>query len=236
MSLPKVVTPEFTVTLPSTGEEISYRPFLIGEEKILYMAMEGEDPFEVAKAITNVVQTCITTPNVDVDGLASFDMEYLFIKLRAKSVKETSRVGLKHEKKKCGHVTPVEINLDEIEVSVPKKQTFKKSLTDTIGVKLKYPTLKDTKRVISETNSPIEQTFSAIAYCITAVWDENEVYEEFTHGEMVEWLQSLNKDQFTKLLNWFQNIPTLEKEVTYKCEGCEEDVTVKLRGMMSFFE
>lgn len=235
MSLPAISTPEFTIKLPSNGEEISYRPFLVREEKILYIAMEGEDPLEIAKAVTNVVQGCVTTPGFDVNNIASFDMEYLFIKLRAKSVSEISKVGVKHDKGGCKHVTPVEINLDEIEVKMPKKQNFNIKVTDDIGLTMRYPTLQDSNRVISESSNPVEQTFSTMAYCVKNVYDKENVYEEFTHGEMVEWLQGLNKDQFSKVLNWFKKIPTLEYEVEFTCPQCEKEDKVQLRGMMSFF-
>lgn len=238
MSLPSIKVPEFELTIPSTGDRINYRPFLVKEEKILYMAMEGEDPLEIAKAITNVAQDCVLTPGIDVSKLASFDLEYLFLKLRAKSVGEVAKIGLAHDEEvsaNCDHITKIDVNIDDVEVKLTDADP-NIMLTDDVGVVMQYPTLKDSNRIISEGGSKIDQTFSGIAYCIKSVFDQDNVYEEFTKQELVDWLQTLNKDQFGKILEWFRNMPTLEKEIEYTCPKCGKEEKKVLRGLMDFFE
>jgi hypothetical protein len=141
MALPSLSTPEFVTKIPSTGEEIKYRPFLVKEEKILLMALEGKDQVEITDAVMRLLENCIIT-KIDIKKLATFDVEYLFLKLRGKSVGENIEIRAMHQTGDCKETTNVSINLDKIEIS-GEKTDGKIMLTDDVGVKLKYPGMRD---------------------------------------------------------------------------------------------
>src|SRR6056300_953333 len=194
MSLPSLGTPEFHTTIPSTGQEIAYRPFLVKEEKILLMAMEGEDDREIQHAILTILEDCIIT-DVDVNKLAVFDIEYLFLKLRGKSVGEMIDLKISHTESDCDHKTEIRINLDDINVQGDITDG-KVQLTDDIGAKLRYPTIADATRY--DSGSP-EGMFKMIASCVEFIYDQNNVYQDFTVDEMVEWIGGLNQSAFQKV-------------------------------------
>ena len=243
MALPSITAPEYATTIPSTGQEITYRPFLVKEEKILLTAQESDDEKDQILAVAKTLSECITTPDVIIGDLTSFDIEYLFLKLRAKSVGETITVKIGHQstsnpsgtlENKCEFKTDVEINIDDIKapiITVDKKV----QLTDDIGVVLKYPTFHDMANNETNIESSVSFIFETLTKSIDYVYDKENVYNEFTETEVKDWVDSLNQAQFEKISKFFVDIPTLEHKVSWKCSKCNEEETLVVSGLNNFF-
>ena len=210
MPLPQITTPEFTTTLPSTGERLSFRPFLVKEEKILLMAQEGKDKAEIQRAVINILEECIKTP-ITIEDLPLFDIEWLFIQLRSKSVGEVIDLKIKHvENKECLHLNPIEVNLEELEMTKDPKHTNIINITDDIGVTMRYPSLK----LVGDKNPEgLDSTavFNLICDC------------------------DLDQKQLLKFMEFFKTMPKIEHTIKYKCEKCGQDVEHKLNGLVDFF-
>lgn len=239
MSLPKIATPLFHLTLPSTEKQITYRPFLVKEEKLLMIAKEANDEESIAIATLQVLESC-TNGEVNVNELASFDIEYLFLNIRAKSVGEEIELRYKHsgginkEGKECNIVTPVNINIDDIKVKKNENHTDKIMLTDTIGIKMKYPKLDIITKL---QDGSIENVIDAIADCVDFLFDEEQIYDNTTTSkeELIEFIETLSQEQLMKINNFFDTMPQLEHEVEYECAGCGQKDKVTLRGLSDFF-
>lgn len=235
MPLPKVSSPTFSFKLPSTGKDVVFRPFLVKEEKSLLVAMESKDIDHMQRAMIEVLSECIMTEGVDVKKLPMFDLEYLFLKIRSKSVSEKVTLnyrhvdGINYEGKECSIVTPVEIDLEEVEVKFREDHKSTIELTDKLVLKMRYPSFVDT--VVGEINDELD----LIARCIEAVYDDEEIYEPDSLEEAKQFIGSLNSQQFLKVMQFFETMPTLEHTVTYKCTGCGQDDTIVLRGLSDFF-
>lgn len=232
MALPSLSAPEFITTVPSTGEEIKYRPFLVKEEKILLMALEGNDQKERTNAIMKILSNCVLS-NVDIKKLATFDIEYLFLKLRGKSVGEVIEIKVGHTNpdNPCKHRTELEINIDEIQV-VGDKPNDKIQLDESIGVKLRFAGMNDISDVDTESSSDL---FKMIAGCIEYVYDQENVYGEFSQKEMETWLEQLSSEQFAKITAFFNDSPKLQHVVKWKCPECGEEDEMTLEGLAAFF-
>lgn len=236
MSLPIVNTPEFYCTLPSSNEEIKFRPFLIKEEKILYIALESNDPTAISNAIVNILSNCILTEGINVRKLASFDIEYLFLMLRSKSVGELIDISVPHsESIECTHYNKVQINLEDIKVISEEEHTNKISLTDNLGVIMKYPTIEMLSSIEKSEDNKFEQMFNMLAKCIQSVWDENKLYEEFSDEDALNFVHSLSKSQFERLLTFYNTMPKLKHVVKFKCTECGTEDEIVLEGLTSFF-
>ena len=239
MSLPKIATPLFHLTLPSTEKQITYRPFLVKEEKLLMIAKEANDEESIAIATLQVLESC-TNGEVNVNELASFDIEYLFLNIRAKSVGEEIELRYKHsgginkEGKECNIVTPVNINIDDIKVKKNENHTDKIMLTDTIGIKMKYPKLDIITKL---QDGSIENVIDAIADCVDFLFDEEQIYDDTTTSkeELIEFIETLSQEQLMKINKFFDTMPQLEHEVEYECTGCGQKDKVTLRGLSDFF-
>ena len=235
MPLPKLVTPEFTVKVPSTKEPVKIRPFLVKEEKVLFIAMEGEDAKDIEGAIVNILESCILTPGIDVKKLPSYDLEYLFLQLRGKSVGENIKLRLSHgEDKECKAVTEVEINVDDVQVYFDENHTNNIQISDDIGIKFRDPSLGDlTSVTISDNN--YDTVVNVVANCIDMVYDKEDVYDQFTREESVEFLNSMTQDQFTKVQGFFDTLPRLKHTITWTCPECGETDSVTVEGLQNFF-
>jgi|TARA_B100001094_G_scaffold275743_1_gene283466 hypothetical protein len=231
MALPVLASPEFMTEIPSTKQKIKFRPFLVREEKILYMALEGEDSKEIENAIVTILSNCIID-TVDIDKLTLFDIEYLFLQLRGKSVGEKVELMLSHsdETNECTHKTKLEIDLDTIKIQGDISDG-KLMLDDTIGVKVRYPYINDSSSVVGVEND----AFSALSIFIEYVYDKENVYNDFTKEEIAEWLEQLNQTQFGKLIKFFQDVPKLSHTVEWTCPECKQKDSIKLEGLQSFF-
>ena len=232
MALPLLVTPEFTTAIPSTGKEIRYRPFLVKEEKILLMAMEGKDQKEISNAVMKLLENCIVSKDVQVTKLTTFDIEYLFLKLRGKSVGEVVELNLGHmNNNKCEEKTPIQLNLDEIKVT-GKISDGKIMITKDVGVKMRYPSLKD---IIGTDLEDDESGYNLVQKCVEYVFDKDEVYSDFSEKEMKDWIESLGQEQFKKMADFLQKMPKLSHKVKWKCKACGEEESLTLEGLQSFF-
>ena len=203
MGLPSIATPQFSTTIPSTGQEIEYRPFLVKEEKVLMMAMEGGDSKEIAKATKNIIKSCVLD-DINVSKLTTYDFEFLFLRLRAKSVGETIELKVTHsdDNNKCKSSTDVVIDIDDINVTEQKTDN-KIMLTDDIGVVLRYPGIDDVEGI---TSTDSDKMFDMIANCVDYVFDKENVFNEFTEKEMKEWIEGLSQSQFSKISEFFSDI------------------------------
>ena len=236
MPLPKIVTPEFSTNLPSTGEEIFFRPFLVKEEKVLLMAQEGKDPNEVQRAIINIITECIKTP-VIVEELPLFDIEWLFLQLRAKSVGEVIDIRLKHiENKECNHPNSITIPIEDIKIIKPKEHTNLISIDEAtgIGIKMKYPSL-DLYSKIDMSSQSYAQVFDVILESVDVVYDKEQTYNDFTKPELEKFIEDLDQKHLKKFMDFFNTMPKLEHVIEYKCEKCGQPVKTTLSGIMDFF-
>lgn len=237
MALPKLKTPEFDTVIPSTGEKIKFRPFLVGEQKILYMALESGQTSDAVEAMMRILETCILTPGVVVRKLASYDIEFLFMKLRAKSVNEVIEVGLKHSdpavREKCDVVTKVAINVDEIEVETNPKHVYELDLGDGIGLKMNDPSAQVFVDY-SDVNGP-DAMVDMLYDCVENAWDENQVYDDFTKKELSDFIDHMSDSQIEKVHVFFSTLPTVKKEVEYECKECKVKEKITLEGLQGFF-
>ena len=236
MALPKIATPQYTLKLPSTGKQVKYRPFLVKEEKLLLMAMESEDEKETINIIKKIISDC-TDIKQPIDELPTFDIEYLFLKIRAKSVGETSKVLITCPDDNETNVA-IDIDLSEIEITSDPKHEKKIALTDTVGIVMKYPSLDTFVKVnITGADNEIDQVFDLAADCIDHIYDENQVYpgSDTPRKEKLEFLEQMSSDQFAKLQAFFETMPKLSKKVSVRNPktGVESEVT--LEGLASFF-
>jgi hypothetical protein len=234
MALPKLVTPEFETVIPSTKEPIKFRPFLVKEEKVLYMALESGEPKDMKNAILSILDSCIITPDIDVNSFATFDVEYLFLKLRSKSVGEIIKVNLKHRNKtSCVHETEYKLNLDKIQVKFNDDHKDIVQLDNKIGVKMKMPSLDNVLSIQGDMN--IDNIFELIKHSIVYVFDEENVYDDFTKEELQDFIENISQEQFNKIQSFFDTAPKLCEDITWTCKECNETETIRLEGLQSFF-
>ena len=235
-ALPKIAVPKFKLKLPSNGKEILYRPFLVKEEKTLLMAIEGGEDNDVTEAVINIIDAC-----VDYDGnvreLPFFDVEYIFVQLRAKSINNIIKLNLKHgSATECKHVTEYELNLENVKIEIPEDFSKNIQLTDDVGLVLKLPSLETSSKIgTSLTSSKIESVFEALSLQVESVYDQENVYDDFTQEEMIDYLGQLNKEQFLNVVGFFEKMPTVSYDVKYTCEACGKDEIIPMRGLQSFF-
>ena len=239
MPLPKINTPTYELTLPSNGKKIKYRPFLVREEKILIMALETEDMKQVTDAVLTILNGCIITKGVKIEDLPSFDIEYLFLNVRAKSVGEKVEVNLTCPDDNKTSVT-IDIDLDSIKVKKDKNHKKVVKLDDNLSLKLKYPTLDNFINNNFESNediTDIKTTLKLITSCIDIIYNEEESWNgsDSTEKELIEFIEQLNTKQFQAIENFFSTMPKLTHSVKIKNPKTEVESTVVLEGLAAFF-
>jgi len=235
MALPKLDTPTYKLRVPSTGAEVSYRPYLVKEEKILMMAMESNDTEQMMRAVKDVIRSC-TSDSIDVNTLAMFDIEYIFTQLRAKSVGETSTI--KVNCKSCDSSNEVDVNLEEVRVDVPESDTHTIPLTDTVGVSLRYPSVDAMlKAQADESKSDVDRVFDLIVACIDSIYSDDEIFDakEQSSKELKEFIESLNTQQFNKVREFIETIPSASIDVEFMCMSCSEHNSFEVKGLGNFF-
>lgn len=236
MSLPIILnTPKYEVELPLSKKTVEYRAYLVKEEKQLMMAMESQDPAIIMRSVQEIIDAC-TFGQVKSKTLPTAELELLFLKLRTKSVGETSTVGYKCNS--CEAPNELVINLDEITIDMGDKQLDTKvMLTDTVGVRLKYPTAEEVTRVVSSKGSDIKNTFDIITSCIELIFDAENVYEakNLERKDIDTFVESLNSKQFEKIKEFFEATPKVKKHVEFDCVKCGTHNELVLEGMQSFF-
>jgi len=239
MPLPKINTPTYELVIPSTGKKIKYRPFLVREEKILILALETEDTTQIANAVVQILNECIITKGIDVTKLATFDIEYLFLNVRSKSVGETVEVNLTCPDDDKTSVE-MEINIDAIKVQKTRghKNTIK--LDDQYSMKLKYPSFDQFIESNFDTgsdNSDVDRSLNMITNCIEMIYDEEESWDasDSTKKELEDFIEGLNSKQFKTIEKFFETMPKLSHKVkvTNPTTGVESEVV--LEGLASFF-
>ena len=236
MAIPLIVTPEFVTEIPSTKQQIKFRPFLVKEEKILFMALEGGDANEIANAVRKVLKNCILDEELNIGALSTFDIEYLFLQLRGKSVGEVIELNLRHpENKECKHVTQYEVKIDDIQVTFPKDVSEKVMINESVGIKLKYPSLESLKLAEQYKDANMDAIIGLIADHIEYVFDMENVYEDFTKQDVINFIEALNSNQFKSITDFFNNTPELKHEIVWTCPSCNTEEKVVLRGLQSFF-
>ena len=236
MALPKIATPEFKTVVPSTQETITFRPFLVKEEKILYMALEGGEQNDIYSAVKKILENCILS-ECNINKLSAFDVEYLFLQLRGKSVGEVITLKLRHpqEDSDCDHAEEVEIDIDSIKMKEDPRHNKVVKLDENLGIQFRYPTMNDVIKV-GEGKNELTNTFDLIASCVDNVFDADNVYDDFTKEEIMSFIENLSKAQFEKASVFFDSMPKLQHEIEWTCSKCGKKEKITLEGLQSFFE
>ena len=238
MPLPKIATPTYELELPSTGKTIKYRPFLVKEEKLLVLALESDSTKDITNAIKAVLKDCIQTRGVKVEQLPTFDIEYLFLNIRGKSVGEEIEVSVL-----CPDdgetYTEVQINIDDIKVNKDKDHSKQIKLDNTLMMEVKYPSLDQFVKSNFEfsNDNQVDQSFELIASCIDKVFSADEAWttDDFTKKEITEFLEQMNSQQFKQIESFFSTMPKLSHEVEVVNPNTKKKSTVTLEGLASFF-
>ena len=238
MPLPTIATPTYELELPSTGKKVKYRPFLVKEEKLLVLALETENTKDISTAIKTVLKNCIQSRGVKVDNLPTFDIEYLFLNIRGKSVGEEVEVNLIAPDDEVTEV-PVTINIDEIKVQKSEEHNKKVKLDETLVMEMKYPSLDQFIKSNFDFGDEVtmDQSFDLIASCIDKIYNEEEVWStaDCTKKEVKEFLEQMNSMQFKEIEKFFETMPKLSHSVTFKNPKTKVESTVVLEGLSSFF-
>jgi hypothetical protein len=238
MPLPKISTPTYELELPSTDQTIKFRPFLVKEEKLLVLALETEDTKQITNGIKTVIKNCIETKGIKVEELPTFDIEYLFLNIRGKSVGEDIEVNII-----CpddGETTvPVKINIDEIKVQKNDNHSTKVKIDDEIMMEMKYPSLEQfiKSNFDFNDNNAIEQSFDLISSCIDKIYTEEEVWtsSDVTKKEINDFLETMNSSQFKSIEKFFETMPKLSHKIKVKNPNTKVESEVVLEGLSSFF-
>jgi len=240
MTLPMMNTPTYNLVVPSTGEKIKYRPFLVKEEKALLIAQQSEDVEVMVDSLKQVIRDCVLD-KIDVESLAIFDIEFIFTQIRAKSVGEIIELlfpcdvdhGEDQEKAKL----KISIDLTKIQVEFPTEHSKKIDLFGDVGVVMKYPSFSMLTKMESLDVENVESIFDIIASSIEYIYEGDELHyaKEQSKEELLEFLYNLTNEQFNKLQTFFANMPKISKTVEYNCPVCAKHHTVTLEGMQSFF-
>lgn len=261
-SLEKII-PQFDITIPSTEAVVKFRPFLVKEEKLLLIALEGNDESAMLDGIIQVVTSCALQP-IKIDALSNFDLEYIFLQLRARSVDEWVELAYKCHNEitlspeqvqrrfrgrelaegeivtaSCDNVVKIRINLDTIEIHRNPEHSTQVMLTDTLGVNMRYPNCKMAKMMLAKSATSAKQSisdaFQTIAMCVESVFDSESVFTNFTPKEIQDWIEKLTQHQFSKLQAFFDTIPKLAHDVDFLCPECGYKETIHVEGLASFF-
>lgn len=240
MALPKIDSPIFELTLPLSKKLVRFRPFLVKEQRNLMMAMEANERETIEKNIKQVLHNCTLTENIDIDNLPIIDIEYYFIQLRARSVGEVVenkyRCENKVEDKSCGNLMEVSINLLDIKITESQESNSEVKLTDKIMIKLSYPKFSALDSV-KDSKSSTDIAFEMIVNSIEHIFDGEQFYyaNETTKEELTEFIESLNQEQFSRIEDFFDNLPVLNKRIEMDCKKCGFHHTIEVEGLENFF-
>jgi len=238
MPLPKIVAPTYELELPSTGETIKYRPFLVKEEKVLVIALESEETKQITNAIKSVIKNCILTKGIKVEALPTFDIEYLFLNIRGKSVGESIQVNIICPDDEITEVV-AEIDIDSIKVQKDDDHTNQVKIDDNIMMVMKYPSLEQFIKSNFEfkDQNAMDQSFDLIASCIDSICSGEEVWAaaDCTKKEVTEFLESMNSSQFKGIEKFFETMPKLSHTIKVTNPNTKVESEVVLEGLASFF-
>ena len=240
MPLPTIETPTYELKLPSSNKKIKYRPFLVKEEKILILALESKSQNEITNAVTDVLKKCILTRGIKVDDLPTFDIEYLFLNIRAKSIGEDIKLTVTCPDDGETKV-PVTIYVDEIKVIRPKDHNIDIVLDDKMSLRMKYPSLNqfiesnfDTE---DEAETMVDKTFRVVADCMDTIFDGEDAWEakDYSAQERLDFVQQLNSQQYKKVEEFFSTMPKLSHTIEVVNPNTKEKGSVVLEGLADFF-
>ena len=238
MPLPKIATPTYELELPSSGQTVKFRPFLVKEEKVLVLALESEDTKQITNAIKAVIKGCIQTKGIKVESLPTFDIEFLFLNIRGKSVGEKIEVNIICPDDETTEV-PVEIDLDEIRVQRNDDHTRQIKLNDTLMMEMKYPSLDQfiKNNFDFEDKNVMDQSFDLIASCVDKIYSEEEVWaaDDCTKKEIKDFLEQMNSSQFKEIEKFFETMPKLSHKIKVTNPNTKVENEVVLEGLASFF-
>ena len=236
MPLPKIVTPSYELILPSNGKKIRYRPFLVKEEKILILAIESDSLKEISRSIKDILKNCILTKGIKVDELPTFDIEYLFLNIRSRSIGESIELVVT-----CPDDGETKVNttiyIDEIEVKKNKEHNTDVKIDDTYTMRMKYPSLDEFIDENFNFEGQSDNSFDIIASCIDMVFSEEEAWEakDCTKKELIEFVEQLNSSQFKEIEKFFDTMPQLSHQIEVQNPKTKVKSTVTLEGLASFF-
>jgi hypothetical protein len=242
--LPKIDVPIYETTLISNGMKIKFRPFLVKEQKLFLMASQSDDSKDMIDAIKQVIRNCVLT-EIDVDSLPTFDLENLFIQLRARSVNEIVNLSYncnnkvtndKNEEKACGNLVSFDINLLELQAERSPNHTNKIAITDKLGIVMKYPTFNMMEKVDVE-NNDLSQILEIIVSCIDYIYDEDNLYyaKDATKEELTEFVESMKQTDLEKIQEFFTSLPKLKKDIHFHCDKCGYEENITVEGIQNFF-
>ena len=242
--LPKIDVPVFSINLISTGKEVKFRPFTVKEEKLFLMANESSDLKTVVDTTKQVLNNCIIS-EVDVDKLPVFDIEYLFLNIRARSVSEVINLNykcnndIKNEKDegthKCGHTVKIDVNILDIKPKTDAKQENKIQITDKVGMVMKYPNFDTLKKY--ENVNQADVIMKLTANCIEYIYDDDQIYyaKDTTEDELIDFIEGMQSKDLEKIKNFFDNMPKISKDLDFKCGKCGHEEKIIVEGLESFF-
>ena len=240
MPLPTIETPTYELKMPSSGKKIKYRPFLVKEEKILIIALESRNQNEITNAVKDVLKKCILTRGVKVDDLPTFDIEYIFLNIRAKSIGEDIRLTVTCPDDRETQV-PVTIYVDEIKVTKPEGHTTDVVIDDKLTLRMKYPSLnqfvESNFEVDDDPEALVNKTFKVVADCMDTVFTEEDAWEakDYTSAERVKFVEQLNSKQYKKVENFFATMPKLSHTIEVVNPNTKKKSSVVLEGLADFF-
>jgi hypothetical protein len=242
--LPKIDVPIYETKLISSGKTIRYRPFLVKEQKLFLMAAESEDVKDTINAIKQVINNCVVD-EIDVENLPTFDIEHLFIQLRARSINEVVNLAFncnnkikdeKEEEKTCGNMVKFDLNLLEIQPTKNDNHTNKIEITDKLGIVLKYPTFSTVNK-LDMNSDDMEQILDVIVNCIDYIYDEEQIYyaKDTTKEELIGFVENMKQSDLEKVQRFFNTLPKIKKDLDFKCNKCGYEENIVVEGIQSFF-
>jgi hypothetical protein len=245
MALPKIDVPTYETTLISSGKKVKYRPFLVKEQKLFLMASQSTDEKETVDVVKQVLNNCILS-DIDVDDLPTFDLEHLFMQLRARSVGEV--VNLKYncnntvkddkgEDKVCGGLVKFDLNILDIKPTIDPEHSNKIAITDKLGIVMKYPTLGMVKNFDNLQTESIDTIMDVIVSCIDFIYDADQMYyaKDSTKEELMEFVDNLQQDDLEKIQKFFTTMPKISKPLDFKCGKCGYEEKIVVEGIQNFF-
>ena len=241
--LPKLDVPIYETKLISNGQTVRYRPFLVKEQKLFLMAAESDDPKDTINAIKQVLMNCVLD-DIDIENMATFDIEYLFLQLRARSIGEVvnlrfncnNNVIEKGEEVKCGNLVKIDVNVLDVNPIKNEEHTNKIQITDKIGVVLKYPTFGSIDFAGLDTQD-MQQILNVIVSCIDYIYDDEQVYyaKDTKKEELIDFIENMKQTDLEKISSFFTSLPKLKKEIHFHCNKCNYEEDITLAGVQSFF-
>lgn len=241
MALPVLTTPKFELTLPSTKKKYKFRPFLAKEEKVLLIAMQSEEQSDIVNAIKDIIKSCVE--GLDINNLPMFDLEYIFLKLREKSIGDTITFYARHVDGKnsdgveCDNTQEIKLDLNNVKVIFPEGHTSKIDLDGNVGVAMKYPSIELSEAFEKIDEEDPDMAFNMIIKSIDYIYDQENVYpvSDYTESDLNEFIDSMSHNQLEKIQGFFETMPKLSHTLTWKCSKCGKEETVVIEGLSNFF-